>query len=66
MCVDVKRGATFEVGAAKPLFDLPPGFAPGADYVVTRDERFLFAVPHDPATQSMTVILNWTGALTNR
>jgi serine/threonine protein kinase len=65
MAVPVKAvGATFEPGAAVPLFDVnPSAFAP---YDVTADGRFVVSSLLDQSTGGstpITVILNWQSGL---
>jgi hypothetical protein len=65
MAVAIARGATFEPGVPKALFDVPliTGFFP---YDVAPDGRFLFnVVPDTPKSSAspLTVVLNWQSAL---
>jgi hypothetical protein len=58
------RGASFEVGVMKPLFETrtaPPRYA----YAVTADgQRFLINTdPDQAATAPTTVVVNWTASL---
>ena len=76
MAVEVKAGATFETGAAKPLFDAHvrgwlgtggggPGLSARDNYAVSRDgQRFLINSLTDVSAPSpITVVLNWTAEL---
>jgi hypothetical protein len=59
------KGASFEVGAVKPLFEtrvVPTG---GYQYDVSADgQRFLIdTVPEQAAPTPITVVLNWTAGL---
>ncbi len=62
MAVDVQAGTTFHAGAPRALFRLPAGWnGLGAqpDF-----QRFLASLPAgDNAPSSITVVLDWTGAL---
>jgi Tol biopolymer transport system component len=69
MVVEVKRGPTFEAGAAKPLFQTrrrePVSFTDLFRYDVSADgQRFLVNTDVGEVTSSpLTVILNWTAGL---
>jgi Tol biopolymer transport system component len=69
MVVEVKRGPTFEAGAAKPLFQTrrrePVSFTDLFRYDVSADgQRFLVNTDVGEVTSSpLTVILNWTASL---
>jgi Tol biopolymer transport system component len=60
--VDLRLGATPEIGAEHRLFDMPPrfgGYAPFAD-----GQRFLFIEPvGEPPAAKINVVLNWTAEL---
>ena len=58
------RGATFEVGAANPLFETRKG-GRGHFYAVTADgQRFLINIrPEQAAPVPVTVVVNWTAGL---
>jgi len=65
VAVDVKaEGSTFEVGAAKALFDLRgPSFnSPQSQFAVTADgQKFLIANTFGESSSiPITVVLNWT------
>jgi eukaryotic-like serine/threonine-protein kinase len=57
------QGAAFEVGAARPLFEIPS--SPGYGYDVAEDgQRFLVNVPADRTSRApLDVIVNWTAGL---
>jgi serine/threonine protein kinase len=59
------RGANFEVGAVKPLFDTPRA-GPRYQYAVTADgQRFLINTPPKQAASApISVVVNWTAGLT--
>jgi hypothetical protein len=61
------KGAAFEVGVVKPLFDMhtPPVGAVNYPYDVTADgQRFLVnTLPQQVVSTPMTVVLNWTAGL---
>jgi len=59
------KGASFEVGAIKPLFETPTFIGFGNPYDVTADgQRFLVnAVPEQAASAPITVVFNWTAGL---
>jgi hypothetical protein len=65
------RGAAFEVGAVRPLFEARfrtenyLGYGVGAVYDVARDGRFLVnvAASDQPAETPITVVTNWTTLL---
>ena len=67
MAVSVEREPTVRVGTPTPLMDVP--FAPSNTnsypYAVTTDgQRFLVLTPQDdPASASITVVLNWMAGL---
>jgi eukaryotic-like serine/threonine-protein kinase len=65
MAVEVRRGASFEVGVAKVLFDLRKVNAEYDTYDVTRDgQRFLFVTSLEQAFATpFTVVLNWAADL---
>ena len=58
------KGASFEVGAVKPLFDMRAA-AGGYRYDVSADgQRFLVnSLPAQSAAAPITVVLNWTAGL---
>jgi hypothetical protein len=60
MAVDVRRGASIELGTPKPLFDIPEN---AYGYAATADgQRFLIAMPA-PTTSAPAqpiVVLNWS------
>ena len=59
------RGANFEVGAVKPLFDARRA-GPRYQYAVTADgQRFLINTPPEQAASApITVVVNWTAGQT--
>jgi serine/threonine protein kinase len=67
MAVDVRAGATFEVGAPKPLFKIPltAGGYQGYRWAVSRDgQRFLVNTPSGAvAAGHFIVVTNWTAEL---
>jgi serine/threonine protein kinase/Tol biopolymer transport system component len=66
MSVEVKAGATFEVGVSKPLFDTRvESYTNDNRYAVSPDgQRFLMNVPVEAQTSTpITVVLNWTADL---
>ncbi len=66
MAVDVRSGATIEVGVPRPLFPTRPVGV--LRYDVTADgQRFLVATPTDEAVSApVTVVLNWHEELRRR
>jgi hypothetical protein len=62
MSVDISAKSVFEVGAPRPLFQLPPGFI---GFEVTADgRRFLIGAPVAlSASAPFTVVLNWQTTL---
>jgi len=57
-------GARFEKSASKPLFDARISGDPGDQFDVSKDGRFLMAVPvQQRASAPITVVVNWTAAL---
>ena len=66
MAVDVRSGATIEVGVPRPLFPTRPVGV--GRYDVTADgQRFLVATPTDEAVSApVTVVLNWFGEVRRR
>jgi hypothetical protein len=71
MQVTIRPGATFAAGAPMRLFSIaassasPSGLG-GIVYDVSPDGRFLFSIPEgEPAASLITVVLNWTAALSN-
>jgi Tol biopolymer transport system component/predicted Ser/Thr protein kinase len=63
MAVELRRGATIEVGTPKPLFALPPDAGP---WVPAGDgQRFLVAMPTGATAPPapLTVVVNWPGSL---
>jgi hypothetical protein len=71
MAVDVKPGATFEAGVAKPLFAIhrrePVSASDLFSYDVSADgQRFLVSTDASEATTApLTAIVNWTAGLKN-
>ncbi|MGH9175942.1 MAG: LpqB family beta-propeller domain-containing protein, partial [Vicinamibacterales bacterium] len=67
MAVAVNAGATFDHGAAVPLFDtgMRPHWGSGRNhYDVSRDGRFLLMTPVvDDRSSPFTVVLNWAAKL---
>jgi len=66
MSVEVKTGATFEVGVPKPLFDTGvTSYIANKRYAVFPDgQRFLINVPVEAQTSApITVVLNWMADL---
>jgi hypothetical protein len=66
MAAPVRSGASFEVGAAIPLFEFRAGTSPGfAPYAVTADgQRFLInAVVETEPNAPLTVVVNWAAGL---
>ena len=62
MAVEVRTGATFEVGVPRALFSTRPSGV--VRYAVTRDgQRFLVSVPTEDAAAPVTVVVNWFEAL---
>jgi hypothetical protein len=64
MAVDVKRGATFEAGLPKVLFDFAAAKAYTNDYVASADgQRFLLLrTLQESAPAPFSVVVNWTPA----
>jgi len=58
------RGASFEVGAVKPLFQTRRA-GPRSQYDVTADgQRFLInTAPEQAASAPITVVVNWTAGV---
>jgi hypothetical protein len=65
MAVRVKAGPKFDAGVPKPLFDVRTDLTPfGSGYDVSKDGRFLIAVPVEQSgTTPITVVVNWQAAL---
>ena len=71
MAAEVKLGSTLQLGAVKPLFQLPAGtqFSPtGYGWAVTADgQKFLVREPvgvaDAGAIEPMNIVLNWPAAL---
>jgi hypothetical protein len=62
MAVEIKGGANFDWGAPKPLFDAR--LAPGTNFDVGKDGRFLIPVPVEQAgITPINVVVNWTAGL---
>jgi Tol biopolymer transport system component len=59
------KGASFEVGAVKPLFETRIAIGGRYQYAVSADgQRFLInTVPQQEASAPITVVLNWTAGL---
>jgi len=59
------RGANFEVGAVKPLFETRSVTGLGHSYNVTADgQRFLInMLPEQAGAAPITVVVNWTAGL---
>jgi serine/threonine protein kinase len=70
MAVDVRAGATFEVGVPKLLFKTPltGGAYAGYRWAVSRDgQRFLINTPSGAVTEGrLVVVTNWTTELRRR
>ena len=65
MAVDVKTGATIDIGAPHALFQTRLVVAGNEDqYCVTGDgKRFIFNEPAGQGTTQVTVVLNWAAGL---
>jgi Tol biopolymer transport system component/predicted Ser/Thr protein kinase len=65
MAVELKAGPKFDAGVPKPLFDVRTDLTPfGSGYDVSKDGRFLIAVPVEQSgTTPITVVVNWQAAL---
>jgi hypothetical protein len=63
MAVEVKKGATLQLGGPKPLFDVRLGNST-ARYDVSRDGRLLIPIAGEPATgPPITLEINWAAEL---
>jgi serine/threonine protein kinase len=64
MSVPVLRGARFDVGVPKPLFDLQAIPSDGWNYAVSADgQRILAARATDAGATPITVVVNWPSVL---
>jgi len=58
------RGASFEVGAVKPLFETRRTVARSAYAVAADGQRFLInTAPEQAASAPITVVVNWTAGV---
>jgi Tol biopolymer transport system component len=62
MAVDVKRGATFEAGLPKALFDFEAAKAHNLGYATSADGRrfLLLRTLQEPSPAPFSVVVNWT------
>ncbi len=60
MAVDVKLGATIEVGIPKPLFSIP-GLVSGSRFAMSGDgQEFIIPMaPQSGGRPAITTVLNW-------